>query len=404
MSRAFILVLDSVGVGGAPDAGRYGDEGADTIGHIAGRCAAGEADEAGRRSGSLRLPNLAALGLGEACRAATGQVPAGLDRSRWTQGNAGCAAEISRGKDSQTGHWEIAGVPVHFDWTYFPRTRPCFPPELVEALCERGGIDGILGDCHASGTQIIDELGAEHLRSGRPICYTSADSVFQVAAHEEHFGLERLLALCAVARELLDPLRVGRVIARPFVGTPSTGFTRTAHRRDYGVTPPPGTLLKRAQAAGRDVVSLGKIGDLFCHDATGREVKGEDNQRVFDRTVEAARELADGGLGFANFVDFDTLHGHRRDVPGYAAALEAFDARLPEFLAGLREGDLAVITGDHGCDPTWPGSDHTRECIPLLAFGPALPRRSLGQRASFADIGAGVARHLGLPAGFGAAF
>jgi len=403
MSRALILVLDSLGVGGAPDAAAYGDEGADTLGHIAKRCAAGDADASGLRHGPLRMPNLAARGLGEACRAATGAAPPGL-ADGWREGRAGCAAETSLGKDSQTGHWEIAGAPVAFEWTYFPRTEPCFPPELIEALCTRGGLDGILGARHASGTEIIAELGAEHLRSGRPICYTSADSVFQIAAHEEAFGLERLYALCELARELLDPLRVGRVIARPFVGTPQTGFTRTAHRRDYGVQPPPGTLLRRAQAAAREVVSVGKIGDLFCHDATGRELKGEDNHRVFDRTVEAARALADGGLLFANFVDFDTLYGHRRDAAGYAAALEAFDARLPELLEALREGDLCVVTGDHGCDPTWPGSDHTRECIPLLAFGPGVARGALGRRGSFADIGAGVARHLGLPNEVGTAF
>jgi phosphopentomutase len=394
MSRAFVLVLDSLGVGGAPDAPAYGDEGADTLGHIAARCASGDAERSGVRSGALRVPHLAARGLGEACRAATGAT-AGLEG--WREGRAGCAAEVSRGKDSQTGHWEIAGAPVEFEWTYFPRTEPCFPPALIEALCARGGIDGILGARHASGTEIIAELGAEHLRSGRPICYTSADSVFQIAAHEDAFGLERLYRLCEIARELLDPLRVGRVIARPFTGTAAAGFTRTAHRRDYGVTPPPGTLLRRASDAGRDVVSVGKIGDLFCHDATGRELKGADNERVFDRTAEAARTLGDGGFLFANFVDFDTLYGHRRDVAGYAAALEDFDARLPELLDALREGDLVVVTGDHGCDPTWPGSDHTRECIPLLAFGPGVTRGALGRRASFADIGAGIARHLGLP-------
>ncbi|HEY0180075.1 MAG TPA: phosphopentomutase [Dokdonella sp.] len=404
MSRAFVLVLDSVGVGGAPDAAAYGDVGADTVGHVAQRCADGDADRAGVRGGALNLPNLAGFGLGEACRAATGAAPPGLELARWHAGRAGCAAEISKGKDSQTGHWEIAGTPVEFEWTYFPPTRPCFPPALIEALCARGGIDGILGDRHASGTEIVAELGAEHLRSGRPICYTSADSVFQIAAHEDAFGLERLYRLCEVARELLDPLRVGRVIARPFVGTPRTGFTRTAHRRDYGVPPPPGTLLARAAAAGREVVSIGKIGDLFCHDATGRELKGEDNAQVFERTLDAARMLGDGGLVFVNFVDFDTLYGHRRDAAGYAAALEAFDARLPELVDRLRDDDLVVVTGDHGCDPTWPGSDHTRECIPLLAFGPAVARAPLGRRASFADVGAGVARHLGLPPGYGEAF
>lgn len=404
MSRAFVLVLDSFGVGGAPDASTYGDDGADTFGHIAARCAAGDADRSGVRRGPLHLPNLAARGLGEAGRAATGALAPGFAAEGWCEGRAGCAAETSRGKDSQTGHWEIAGAPIEFDWTYFPRTEPCFPPELIEALCQRGGIDGILGARHASGTAILEELGAEHLRSGRPICYTSADSVFQIAAHEEAFGLDRLYALCEVARALLDPLRVGRVIARPFVGSPRTGFTRTAHRRDYGVAPPPGTLLRRATAAGREVVSVGKIGDLFCHDATGRELKGGDNDGVFDRTVDAARTLGDGGFLFANFVDFDTLYGHRRDAIGYAAALEAFDARLPQLLDALDDGDLVVVTGDHGCDPTWPGSDHTRECIPLLAFGPGIACGALGRRASFADIGAGVARHLGLPSEVGAAF
>jgi phosphopentomutase len=404
VSRAIILVLDSLGVGGAPDAADYGDAGSDTLGHLAARCAAGDADRAGTRSGPLQVPTLAALGLGEACRAATGHVPPGLDTSAWTRGQAGCAAEVSKGKDSQSGHWELAGVPVERDWGYFPRTEPCFPPALVEALCRRAGLDGILGDRHASGTQIIDELGAEHLRTGRPICYTSADSVFQVAAHEQHFGLERLYALCELARELVDEYRIGRVIARPFVGTPAAGFTRTTHRRDYGVVPPRGTLLQRAVAARREVVSVGKIGDLFCHDATGREHKAEDNAQVFDRTIDAARHLADGGLLFSNFVDFDTLFGHRRDAAGYAAALEAFDARLPELLAVLRDDDVVFVTGDHGCDTTWPGTDHTRECVPVLAFGPRLERAALGMRPTFADVGAAAAGRLGLPAGYGTAF
>ncbi|MBN8726354.1 MAG: phosphopentomutase [Xanthomonadales bacterium] len=404
MSRAFVLVLDSLGVGGAPDAAQWGDVGADTLGHIAARAAAGDADRAGMRSGPLHLPHLAARGLGEACRAATGAVPAGLDGGRWSEGAAGCAAEVSNGKDSQTGHWEIAGVPVHEAWTYFPKQRPAFPAELIDALCEQGGIDGILGNCHASGTAIIAELGEQHLATGRPICYTSADSVFQIAAHEEAFGLERLYGLCKLARRLLDPLRVGRVIARPFVGSAGEGFTRTTNRHDYGMPPPPGTVLERALAAGREVVSLGKIGDLFCHAHTGTEHQGGHNDGVFEHLLGATRRLGDGGFLFANFVDFDTLYGHRRDTPGYAAALEAFDARLPEFLECLREDDLVIVTGDHGCDPTWPGSDHTRECIPVVAFGPGRPRRPLGRRDSFADIGASVVRHLGLPAEFATAF
>jgi phosphopentomutase len=404
MSRALLLVLDSLGVGGAPDAAAFGDAGADTLGHIAERCADGDADRAGVRGGELHAPHLVSLGIGEACRAATGRVPRGLEIRRWNRGYAGSAAEVSTGKDSQSGHWEIAGTPVEFEWGYFPQTEPCFPPELISALCERGGLDGILGNRHASGTEIIAELGEQHVRTGQPICYTSADSVFQIAAHEEHFGLQRLYGLCAIARELCDPLRIGRVIARPFIGEKAP-YQRTANRRDYGVMPPHATLLRRARAANREVVSIGKIGDLFCHDATGRELKTHDNGEVFDSTVEATRRLADGGLLLANFVDFDTLYGHRRDVAGYAAALEAFDARLPELLGVLREDDLAIITGDHGCDPTWRGTDHTRECIPVLAFGPHLSCRSLGRRDTFADIGATLAAHLRLPpSGHGSSF
>jgi phosphopentomutase len=396
VTRAFILVLDSLGVGGAPDAKDYGDEGADTLGHIAQRCASSDANRSGVREGALRMPYLRALGFGEACRAATGSAPHGLETERWVAGRAGCAAERSIGKDSQTGHWEIAGCPVAFEWGYFPATPPSFPRELIDALCERGGIDGVLGNCHASGTEIIVQLGAEHLQSGRPICYTSADSVFQIAAHEDAFGLQRLYTLCELARELVDPYRVGRVIARPFVGSVRDGFTRTKNRRDYGVTPPGDTLLHRAIAAQRDVVSVGKIGDLFCHTATGREFKGGSNDDVFDAVIDATPRLADGGLLFANFVDFDTQFGHRRDVIGYAAALEAFDQRLPELLAMLRDDDLVIVTGDHGCDPTFPGSDHTRECIPLLAFGPDVARGALGKRDTFCDIGATIARHLDL--------
>ena len=399
MTRAFIIVLDSFGVGGAPDAAAYGDAGADTLGHIAERCATGNADRTGVRHGALRLPHLAALGLGECARSATGKIPQGLELARWERGFAGCAAERSTGKDSQSGHWEIAGSPVDFEWGYFPKTEPCFPSALIDALCQRGGLEGILGNRHASGTQIIAELGNEHLRTAKPICYTSADSVFQIAAHEEHFGLGRLYSLCEIARDLVDALRIGRVIARPFVGNDRRDFTRTTHLRDYGVDPPDDTLLHRARAAHREIVSVGKIGDLFSHCATGRELKGDDNDAVFDRMLEAAPRLGNGGLLFANFVDFDTAYGHRRDTTGYAAALEHFDARLPEFVDSLQPDDLIVVTGDHGCDPTWPGSDHTRECIPILAFGPARLRHSLGRRTSFADIGATIARHLHLPNG-----
>lgn len=397
MPRAFLLVLDSVGVGGAPDAARYGDDGSDTVGHIAERCARGGADRPGLRAGPLALPNLTALGLGEACRLATGHVPPGLRGEPDSTAAFGCAAERSAGKDTPSGHWELAGVPVPYDWGYFLRGRPCFPADVMAELCRRADLPGILGDCHASGTEIIVELGEEHLRTGKPICYTSADSVFQIAAHEEAFGLDRLYDVCRTARELLDPLMIGRVIARPFVGRSAGEFRRTGNRRDYAMPPPGPTVLDLATAAGRDVVSVGKIGDIFAHSGTGRIVKAHGNDALFDRTLEAAETLAEDGLLVTNFVDFDTEYGHRRDVPGYAAALERFDARLPALAASLRPDDLLILTADHGCDPTWNGTDHTREQIPVLVLGNG-QRGSVGRRDSFADIGATVAAHLGLPA------
>ncbi|MGU3540768.1 phosphopentomutase [Methylobacterium sp. A54F] len=397
MPRAFLIVLDSVGIGGAPDAGRYGDAGADTVGHIAEACAAGRGDRAGLRAGPLRLPNLARLGLGLAAAGATGRVPPGLAPTGAAEAAHGHAVETAAGKDTPSGHWEIAGVPVTEPWGHFPDARPAFPEALVRDLVAGARLPGILGDCHASGTAIIDALGAEHLRTGRPICYTSADSVFQIAAHEEAFGLDRLYALCGLARELCDAYRVGRVIARPFVGSPEAGFRRTANRKDYATAPPGETLLDLCAAAGRPVVSVGKIGDIFAHRATGREVKPPGNRACLDAALAALGDLPDGGLVFLNLVDFDTEHGHRRDVPGYAAELEAFDARVPELRAALRPGDLCVITADHGNDPTWAGTEHTREQVPILAFGPGIPARDLGRRDSFADIGATLARHLGLP-------
>jgi phosphopentomutase len=397
MARAFVLVLDSVGIGAAPDAANYGDEGADTIGHIAEACARRDADREGLRAGKLRLPNLVRLGLGEACRMATGRVPPGLEFDAAPAGRYGFGIEISKGKDTPSGHWELAGVPVPFDWGYFPRTVPCFPGHLIEALCRDAGLPGLLGNYHASGTQIIADLGEEHIRTGKPICYTSADSVFQIAAHEESFGLDRLYAVCKVARRLVDPLRIGRVIARPFIGAASENFVRTGNRRDYSVPPPAPTVLDQASAAGRDVITVGKIADIFAHCGTGRVLKANGNSALFDRTLEAMASLGDGGLLFANFIDFDTIHGHRRDPAGYAAALEAFDNRIPEIQALLRPGDVAVITADHGCDPTWRGTDHTREKIPILAVGPSLACGPIGRRETFADVAATVSVHLQMP-------
>ncbi|MCX5581613.1 phosphopentomutase [Kaistia terrae] len=403
MSRAVLIVLDSVGVGGAPDASAYGDAGANTLGHIAEACASGRGDREGLRSGPLLLPHLGRLGFGAAAQGASGSWPANLP-APGRNAIYGHAAEVSNGKDTPSGHWEIAAVPVPFDWGYFPETEPCFPAELTDAIVREGKVPGILGNKHASGTTILAELGEEHIRSGKPIGYTSADSVFQIAAHESHFGLERLYALCETVRRLVDPYSIGRVIARPFIGETAETFERTGNRRDYAVPPPEPTLLDRVISAGGRTLAIGKIGDIFAHKGISDVNKASGNAALTDATLAAMEAAKDGDLVFANLVDFDMLYGHRRDVPGYAAALEAFDARLPEIEAALRPGDLVVITADHGCDPTWRGTDHTREQVPILAFGrnadgTPMPGKNIGARKSFADIGETVAAHLGLAPG-----
>lgn len=399
MARAFLLVLDSFGVGGAPDADHYGDLGANTLGHIAEFCAAGAADKEGLRSGPLKLPNMSALGLLKIAELASGDVPAGMPPPERIYGLHGCANEVSKGKDTPSGHWEIAGTPVRFDWGYFPTEGDAFSPELVEAICEQGNVPGILGNCHASGTEIIARFGEEHIRSGKPICYTSSDSVFQIAAHETHFGLERLIALCEVVRKILDPLNIGRVIARPFVGETAATFTRTGNRRDFSVLPPEPTLLDRLAEMDRKVLAIGKIGDIYAHQGVSRVIKANGNDALMDATLEAMDEALNGDLVFTNFVDFDMNYGHRRDVAGYAAALEAFDARLPEIHRKMQPGDIALLTADHGCDPTWRGTDHTRERVPIMAFGPGIRERNIGIRSTYADIGESIAAHLSIPSG-----
>jgi phosphopentomutase len=394
MPRALIIVLDSVGIGGAEDADAYGDAGADTVGHIAEACAEGRGDQAGLRQGPLHLPHMSALGLGLACEASTGRLPPNLAPQGPLKGTWGYGVETSKGKDTPSGHWEITGVPVTFDWGYFPNTVPSFPRELREALIARANLPGILADKHASGTVVIDEYGAEHVRTGKPICYTSVDSVLQIAAHEETFGLQRLYDLCKIARELCDPYNIGRVIARPFVGTAEAGFKRTGNRKDFAVFPPSDTILDTLHKAGRSIVTVGKIGDIFAHRGTGKEVKPAGNDACLSAALEALKDLPDGGFVFANLVDFDTEFGHRRDIPGYAAALEAFDRRVPEIEAALKPGDLVIITADHGNDPSWRGTDHTREHTPILSFGPGVTPGSVGRRESFADIGASVLAHL----------
>jgi phosphopentomutase len=398
MSRALLLVLDSFGIGACADAPRFGDAGANTLLHIAQACAEGRANDA-RRHGPLHLPNLLRLGLGRAAAASGGEPIPGFPQGAPVIGAYGYARELSSGKDTPSGHWEMAGVPVLFDWGYFAQRESSFPPELLSALIRRGELPGVLGNCHASGTTILEQLGDEHRRSGCPIVYTSADSVLQIAAHETDFGLQRLYALCELARELCDPYNIGRVIARPFKGDGPASYVRTGNRRDYAVPPPAPTLLDRLCEAGGQVYAVGKIGDIFAHRGISKLYKGDGNDALFDATLQALADAPPRTLVFSNFVDFDMLYGHRRDITGYAAALEAFDRRLPELLAQLRPEDLLLLAADHGCDPSFPGSDHTREHIPVLALGAGLPSGSLGERDTFADIGQTLADYFGLPPG-----
>ncbi|MEI2807935.1 phosphopentomutase [Albidovulum sp.] len=392
MGRAFLIVMDSVGAGGAPDADAFfnagrPDSGANTLGHIAEACAAGRAEEG--RTGPLRMPTLDALGLGAAVRLASGAAMPGFGAE--PAGLWGAATEVSKGKDTPSGHWELAGVPVPWEWHYFPDTVPAFPDWLMAEVARLAGTGGTLGNCHASGVPIIEAHCAEHLRTGWPICYTSADSVFQIAAHEEAFGLDRLLTLCRDIAPTLHAMRVGRVIARPFVGGPGD-FRRTANRHDYAIEPPAPTLCDWLHQAGRKVHAIGKIGDIFSMRGIDDVRKGAD-LALSQHLLELGTSAEDGSLTFANFVEFDTLYGHRRDVSGYARALEWFDGVAGAFLARLRPGDLAIFTADHGNDPTWSGTDHTRERAAVVGWG--LGERAVGQ-IGFVDVGASVAAHLGV--------
>lgn len=397
-ARAFLLVIDSVGIGGAPDAHKFfndatPDTGANTLGHIAQACAAGQAEDG--RSGPLAIPTLNAMGAGAAIKLATG-----LDLG-WPAptGAYAAATEVSMGKDTPSGHWELAGVPVPWDWTTFPKTTPAFPPDVTARICELAGTDGILCNGHASGTEVIDTFGAEHVKTGWPICYTSVDSVLQIAAHEDHFGLDRLLTLCEALAPMLHDMKVGRVIARPFVGAEGA-FERTLNRHDYAIAPPSPTLCDWVQGAGRSVQAIGKIGDIFSMSGIDEVRKGAD-ATLMNHLSDLIDTAPDGGLVFANFVEFDSLYGHRRDVSGYARHLEWFDAALGRLLPKLRAHDLLIVTADHGNDPTWTGGDHTRERVPVLIHGAGT--RDLGHVA-FVDVAASVAAHLGVPSHNGTSF
>jgi phosphopentomutase len=316
-----------------------------------------------------------------------------------------CASEVSKGKDTLSGHWEIAGVPVDFDWGYFPDQPHCFPQELVDAIIKEGNLPGVLGEKLASGTEIIKELGEEHMRTGKPIIYSSADSVLQIACHEESFGLERLYDLCKLSFELVKPYKIARVIARPFVGTKAEDFQRVAaHRHDYAVPAHEDTLLDKLVAAGGNVYAVGKIADIFAHRGITKHYPAAGLDKIFDATLQAVKDAPDRTLVFANFVDFDSSFGHRRDALGYGEGLEYYDSRLPELWALLQPDDVLLVTADHGCDPTWKGTDHTREKIPVLFYGQNVKPQQLPPFKIFSDIGQTLANYLGVgPLGHGTA-
>jgi len=378
--RVIWIVLDSVGIGEMPDAAQYGDVGSDTLGNIA-------------RLRGLRLPNLARMGLGN-IKPLTGIDPAATPTAAY-----GKCRLASPGKDTTTGHWEMAGIHLAKPFPLYPHG---FPPEILGQFEGRTG-RGWLGNKAASGTEIIQELGAEHMRTGSPIVYTSADSVFQVAAHEEVIPLWELYKICETAREILrGPYEVGRVIARPFTGSPGN-FTRTANRHDYAVPPPKGMLLDRLDEGGVVIHSVGKIFDVFLGRGIRESTKTKNNADGMAKTLEAMSEEA--GLIYVNLVDFDQQFGHRNDIEGYGNALEQFDAWVPEFESALRPGDLAIFTADHGCDPTTPSTDHSREYVPLLVSGPkARPGVNLGVRDTLSDIGQTVAENFGARIREGASF
>jgi phosphopentomutase len=379
--RFVILVADSAGCGALPDAGEYGDEGSDTIGNTS------------RAVGGLALPVMGRMGLGHLTAVA------GVPPDPVPSGFHGRMAERSRGKDTITGHWEMMGIVLREGLALYPGG---FPPEIVEPFVKETGVPGILGNRVASGTAIIQELGEEHQRTGKPIVYTSADSVFQIAAHEETVSLEELYRWCAVARRQLDPFRVARVIARPFVGAPGR-YVRTYHRRDFAIPAPGRTVLERLVERRVPVIGVGKIPDVFDRRGITDELHTEGNADGLAKT-EALLERVDGGLVFVNLVDFDTLYGHRNDPRGYARALEELDRALPRIFGKLGPGDACAITADHGCDPTTPSTDHSREYVPLLVHAPGCGGGGLGTRPSFADLGATVAEFFGVRPDVGTSF
>jgi len=382
MARAVILMMDSFGVGEASDAAKFGDQGSNTLGNIV-------------KNTEIKLPHLARLGLEKIAEYAHGQLAHSLGYDGPIEAAYGFADELSHGKDTPSGHWEMAGLPVCYDWGFFKNLTHSFPQDLLNKFIQEAELPGVLGNCHASGTEILKTLGDEHIKTGKPIVYTSADSVFQIAAHEQYFGLERLYQICKIARKLVDPYQIGRVIARPFIGE-SGSYQRTSHRHDYATPPHEKTLLNYLIDNHHQVIAIGKIADIYAHSGISQEIFGEDNHDLFDKTIEAFQSAPDKSLVFTNFVDFDSKYGHRRDIAGYAKALMDFDQRLPELEKLLGPEDLLLITADHGCDPSFHGTDHTRERVPIILKGLNIKSGYLGHSKSFADMGQTLATHFGI--------
>lgn len=390
--RAIILLLDSVGIGATKDAGDYGDTGSNTLGHIL------------EQHPDTKIPNLQRLGIINCLQQSCGTTY-GLEEQAEPQSLYGFAREISRGKDTISGHWELMGCEVDFDWGYFTDLENSFPQSLLDTIVEKSGIAGYLGNCHASGTEIIERLGAESIATGKPIFYTSADSVFQIAVQEEVFGLENLYKLCEVVRDELYALNIGRVIARPFLGDAPENFQRTRNRKDYAIAPSKPILFNKMQENGGRVVTVGKVWDIFAGTGIDESNKASGLEELFDTTLDVVKKTAgEYALIFTNFVDFDSEYGHRRDVRGYKEALEYFDARLPELFAQLKDDDLLVVIADHGNDPTAPGTDHTREHIPVLFYQNGIASVNIGERSSFKDVGESIASYLGFEFGVGESF
>lgn len=395
--KVVILLMDSFGIGGAKDAKLFADEGADTLGHII--------DYRMQCKQPLHLPNLAKRGLQEAAELSRScKLSADLSNSKYILNSKyGYCIENSKGKDTPSGHWEIAGVPVTFDWFCFPKNHDnkssVFPSNFINEWLKRCKItQGIIDAGHASGTEVLKEYGGEHCLTGKPIIYTSADSVFQIAAHEKYFGLNRLLHISKVARQLLDEigLIVGRVIARPFVGETSDDYMRTGNRKDYSVLPPEPTLLDKLKESHAEVISIGKVADIYANQGITKTIKATGLSDLFKETLVAYRNASPNTLIFTNFVDFDSSFGHRRDIKGYAQALEYFDSQLPKLDEILDDNSIIVVAADHGCDPSWQGNDHTRENIPFIVWGNKINTECIGERRSFADIGQSIADYMGI--------